>query len=462
VDLVERLNAQVAETRAIGGVPWQPWSDPAARFDTGGPAHPARQGRGGVDGALALQPVYSCVRWIAEGVGKTPVLQYRDTGSRKVKMPPGQFITSPSAYLRPFDWKALGITSALLHGMGIALITNRDGYGYPLSAEWLPKDQVAIVDSQPFNPLKTKYFYAGRPVSREDLFIIRGLSVPGRTEAISPIAAFQAYIESGHSALEFGTGWYRSGGFPPGVFRNTQYEVTDEQSADIKGKLVRAIRRHEPLVHGSDWEFSPITVPPNEAQFIQSMQLNATQIASIYGVQPRRAGGIHGDSMTYSNVEMDAISEVTDTLDPWLVRFEEAYFESLPRPQLAEFDRDARIRHDIRTRYDVYRVGRDIGVLNVDEVRELEDREPLPKPLNDTDYDGQDFTPLQIQVAAARGLSRELGVGPEGEPPPQSVKTGGIPEPGAPAQPGQQPALKPFPPPVKPVAVNGNGKSRRT
>src|SRR5260221_2390883 len=109
-------------------------------------------------------------------------------------MPPGQFITSPSAYLRPFDWKALGITSALLHGMGIALITNRDGYGYPLSAEWLPKDQVAIVDSQPFNPLKTKYFYAGRPVSREDLIIIRRHTAPLHSKATVTTDAVLCFI----------------------------------------------------------------------------------------------------------------------------------------------------------------------------------------------------------------------------------------------------------------------------
>jgi HK97 family phage portal protein len=453
MDLLDRVNRAYAETRTIGGVPWQPWNDPWMRFDSGGPPHPSRSGSGGTDGALALQPVYSCVRWIAEGVGKTPVVQYRDTGTRKVKMPPGQFIAKPSAYLRPFDWKVVGMTSALLHGMGIALITSRDGYGYPLSAEWLPMELVNIVDSEPFNPAKAVFYYAGRPVAREDLFIIRGLSVPGRTAAISPIRAFQAYIESGHSALEYGNGWYRSGGFPPGVFQNQAYEVTDEQSAEIKNRLVRAIRRHEPLVTGVDWKFEPITVPPNEAQFIQSMQLTATQIASIYGVQPRRAGGVHGDSMTYSNVEMDAISEVTDTLDPWLVRFEEAYFDALPRPQLAEFDRDARIRHDIRTRYDVYRVARDIGIKNVNEIRELEDMEPLPKPVNDSDYDGKDYTPLQIQVAAARGLARELGVGVPGAPPPESVKTGGLPEAGAP----QQPQIKPMPPPPAP-AVNGNGK----
>jgi HK97 family phage portal protein len=424
------------------------------RFDTGGPAHPSRSTGNGTDSALSLQPVYSCIRWIADSVGKTPVNQYRDLDGKKKKMPPGPFLTQPSAYLRPFDWKVTGMTSVLLHGMAYALITARDGYGYPLQAEWLPPDKVVVQDSEPFNPLKAKFYYASRPVSREDLFIIRGLSVPGRTEAISPLRHHIAIRQAGHAALEYGNGWYNSGGFPPGVFKNSQYEVTDEQSAEIKTRLVRAIRRHEPLVHGSDWEFSPITVPPNEAQFIEAMQYNATQIASIYGVQPRRAGGVHGDSMTYSNQEIDAISEITDTLDPWLVRFEEAFFEALPRPQLAEFDRDARIRHDIRTRYQVYREARDAGILNVDEIRELEDREPLPKPKNDSDYDGADYTPLLIQVAAARGLATELGSGPEGAPNPESVKT---------AMPGEQPAapsMRPMPPVAKPAAVNGNGKGR--
>lgn len=450
--LVDRVNRSLAETRVLSGAPWQPWLDPWQKFDIGGPVHPSRSGAGGTDGALALQPVYSCVRFIAEGVGKTPVVQYRDTGTRKVRMPPGPFIAKPSNYLRPFDWRVVGMTSVLLHGMAYALITSRDGYQYPTSAEWLPPELVTVVDTSPFNPMKATFYYAGRPVPREDLFIIRGLSVPGRTEAISPLRAFQLLIESGHNALEYGTGWYRSGGFPPGVFKNTQYEVSDEQSAEIKGRLVRAIRRHEPLVHGSDWDFSPITVPPNEAQFIESMQLNATQIASVYGVQPRRAGGVHGDSMTYSNVEMDAISEVTDTLDSWLVRFEEAYFDALPRPQMAEFDRDARIRHDIRTRFDVYRVARDIGIMNVDEIRDLEDREPLPKPVDDSDYDGKDYTPLQIQVAAARGLATELGTGPENAPNPESVKTSG-----EPVQPGL-PVMKPLPPVNAPAAVNGHGK----
>src|SRR5258706_14955266 len=94
--LVDRVNTALAETRVIGGVPWQPWNDPWQRFDTGGPAHPSRQGRSGIDGALALQPGYSAGRVIARGGGETPGIQDRDPGSKKKKKAPRPLTTAPS------------------------------------------------------------------------------------------------------------------------------------------------------------------------------------------------------------------------------------------------------------------------------------------------------------------------------------------------------------------------------
>jgi HK97 family phage portal protein len=452
LERVSAAYADRAEARAIGGAPWTPWRDPYVRFDVGGPVHPSRSGGTGQDGALRLAPLYSAVRLIAEGVSKLPVKQYRDAGARTVRMPLGQLLAKPSAYLRPFDWKLVGMTSALLHGMGWGYITGRDGYGYPVSVEWLPPQLMTVIDSKPFNPARAEFFYAGRPVAAEDLFLIRGLSVAGQTKAISPLQAFQMLIEAGHEAQAYGTGWYRSGGFPPGTFRNTQYEVEEEQSNVIKAKLVAAQRRREPLVFGRDWEYTAITVPPDQAQFIESQRLTATQIAAIYGVPPERIGGSRGDSLTYSTQEQESISLITDTLDPWLVRFEEAFTEALPQPQYAEFDRDARIRHDITTRWNVYRTARDIGGLNVDEIRDLEQREPLPKPRGDQDYDGSDYTPLQIQVAAARGLKEALGGEPGAETAPPAV----VPKPGQPVPPvpaGQKPPLVP--------AANGHGRPKR-
>ena len=448
--VLDRVNAALAESRAIGGVPWRPWDSPYWRFDIGGPAHPSKAGEGGQDAAFRLAPLYSAVRLIAEGVAKLPVRQYRDAGTRTVRLTPSQLLAKPSSYLRPFDWKMTGMTSVLLHGMAYGLITTRDGYGYPTTVEWLPPAQVVVVDSQPFNPLKARFLYAGRDVPREDLFIIRGLTVAGQTEAISPLRAFQMLIEAGQDAMAYGSGWFQSGGFPPGTFRNTEYEVGTEQSSEIRKLLVRAQQRREPLVFGRDWEYTPITVPPEQAQFIQSQQLTATHIAGIYGIPPERIGGTRGDSLHYSTQEQESISLITDSYDPWLVRFEEAYGDALPAAQYAEFDRDARIRHDITTRWNVYRTARDIGGMNVDEIRELEQLEPLPRPVDQDDYDGQDWTPLQVQVAAARGIKEIIGEGTGGE-----GGTGGVernPQDNPQAD-GAQP-MRPVP------SSNGNGRPR--
>ncbi len=450
MDPAARVSAALAERRTIGGVPWRPWDSPYMRFDAGGPVHPTRAGSAGQDGALRLAPVYACVRVLADGVAKLPLQQYRDLGARKVKIPPGQLLSKPSAYGNLYDWLFIGMTSLALHGNAYGLITSRDGYGYPTSIEWLPPERVTVIDSEPWNPGQARFYYWGRPLVRDDLLHVRAFALAGRTEAVSPLRSFQMLIESGHDSLAYGDSWYKTGGFPVGVFQNADYEVTDEQSTEIRRRLVRAMRNREPLVYGRDWDYKPITVPPNEAQFIEAQQLTATQIAAVYGVQARKAGGIHGDSQTYSNTEMDQLAEITDTLDPWLVRFESALRDCLPAAQYVSFNRDARIRHDITTRYNAYRTARDIGLLNVDEARDLEDREPLPKPKDASDYDGSDYTPLQIMVAAARGLKEELGSG-----------TGEMPNPAAP-QPAAKPAaagmLGEFQPKPVPAAVNGNGR----
>ena len=446
--LVDRINAARAEERTVGGVPWRPWDSPLWRFDTGGPAHPSRSGTAGIDGALRLAPVYSSVRILAEGVAMLPLQQFRELGDRKQKIPLGSFLSKPSAFVNTFDWLFQYVTSAALQGTAYGLITARDGYGYPSTVEWLPPEDMDVIDARPWNPAKTSFFFAGRTVSRQDLLVVPAFTVPGRSAGISPLRYFQALIESGLDALAYGDGWYKSGGFPPGTFQNTQYEVEAEQSNEIKGRLVRAMRNREPLVYGRDWEYKAISVPPNEAQFVEAMQLNATQIASIYGVPPNRVGGTRGDSMTYSNVESESIGLISDTLDPWLVRLETALNDCLPAAQYCQFNRNARLRTTVESRYNAYRTARDIGLFNVNEIRELEDRPALPVPKDDNDYDGKDYTPLAIQVAAARGLKQELGVGTGGPPP-------------GPAAPPKAPGLLAQVQPKPVAAANGNGNGKR-
>jgi len=211
------------------------------------------------------------------------------------------------------------MTSLLLHGNAWGFVTGRDGFSYPTGIDWIPPDMVNVIDDpqQPWNPLRTRVYVYGRLIEnwRDELFHIRAFTLPGRTEGISPLRHFMLTISSGTEAQRFGNDWFASGGFPPGTFQNNQLEVDKDASDQIKEQLVDAIRNHTPLVYGRDWEYKPITVPPSEAQFIESQQFSATQLAAIYGLPPDRVGGKRADSLTYNCA--DAETEIL-TLRGWL------------------------------------------------------------------------------------------------------------------------------------------------
>lgn len=312
--LADRVSAAVTEKRTIGGVPWVPF----VPFGSGGPAHPSQYHRG-QDSAISLTPAYGAVRLLADGVASLPLRVYR-------QVPDGtkQRWTGPSIFDQPgprgtlYDWLFEMMTSLLLQGNALGYITSRDGFGFPTTIVWLPYERCHIQDEETpdfANPVKPHYFYCGREMAEENLLHIKAFSVPGRTAGISPLRAFQILWETGHDLQNYGSMWFRNGGFPPGTFRNSEIEITREQSREIRENLMETLRARQPLVYGRDWEYQPVSVPPSEAQFIEAARLSATQIAAIYGVPPERIGGTRGDSLTYNCVDED--TEIL-TLRGWL------------------------------------------------------------------------------------------------------------------------------------------------
>jgi HK97 family phage portal protein len=164
--------------------------------------------------------------------------------------------------------------------------------------------------------------------------------------------------------------------------------VSQEEAQAIKARLVNAIRSRQPLVHGKDWEFTPISVPLEDSQFLDTMKATTNQVAAIYGIPAEMMGGQTGTSMTYNTVEQNGLNFVTFALRPWLVLLETAFSALLPDKQYVKFNVDALIRTDTLSRHNIYKIDREIGLRSIDEIRALEDLTPLPNGK------GQDFTPL--------------------------------------------------------------------
>jgi len=257
---------------------------------------------------------------------------------------------------------------------------------------------VQVVDSMPsgegsfVNPI---WYVLGRRVDPNDIVHIPWFTLPGKILGLSPIGAFASMANTNLAAQEYMEAWHATGGVPPGTFKNNSKTVDQKDAAVIKARLVEAIRSRQPIVHGADWDYTAITVPAYEAQFIATLKLGATQLGAIYGVPPELIGGETGGSMSYSSPEQREIELIQLTLLPWMSKVESHLSMLTPRGQCVRFDADALIRLDPLTRWSIYEKQRLIGGANIDEIRNKENMPPLPNG------EGQDYTPLPI----AAGIS---------------------------------------------------------
>jgi len=325
--------------------------------------------------ALTLIPVYAAVRLLSDTISTLPVKAYRKVDDER------QPITLPQLFLQMdfdgtlTDWVHRAVTSMALRGNAYGLVTARDGMQFPIAIQWLAPSDVFCDETNPAAPI---WYWRGRRLSTEDVFHIPWFTVPGKVLGLSPIEAYATTVDIGLRAQAYGAAWFQSGGVPPGTFKNSARTLTNQQAEEIRERLVTSIRSGKPIVYGSDWDYNAIAVPPEEAQFIQTQKLTATQIASIYGIPPEMIGGETGSSLTYATVEQNNLRLATITLRPWLVQLERKFSAILPARQYVKFNADAIVRADLAGRYASYKIAADVGLLTKDEMRAYEDLPPLP------------------------------------------------------------------------------------
>jgi HK97 family phage portal protein len=373
------------EQRAIDSVPW----------DVGGPTRPSTVS---ADQALGLVPVFAAVRLLASQVASLPLQAYRKTGDTRARIASPALFVHPSVQGTLYDWLHRCVTSLALRGNAYGLITQRDRDQYPTMVEWLHPDDVFVDDRQASGPgsfTNPTWYWQGRIIPAEDLIHIPWFTVPGRVQGLSPIGACAATISTGISAQNYTADWFDNGAVPPGEFRNTAKTINQDEADIISARLTAAIRRRRPLVYGNDWEYKPISVSAHEAKFVETLKMNATQVAAIYGIPPEMIGGEAGGPLTYNTVEQNSLNFLKFTLRPWLELLEGAFYRLTPRPQYVKFNIDGLLRSDLTTRMSAYTTSRNIGLNNIDEIRALEDLPPLPNGR------GQDYTPLEILAKQA-------------------------------------------------------------
>lgn len=327
------------------------------------------------DRASTLIAMFASVRILADNIASLPIQAYRRLGEDRQPMSLPQLLADPAAVDITFQWVHKLVMSLAFRGNAYGLVTGRDGFGYPTSVEWLHPDEVHVDESRPTLPI---YYWQGQRVPTENVVHIPWMVWPGRVVGMSPVQSFASTIGVGIAATDFGRRWFDNGGVPPATMKNTQKTLTAAQASEIRDRIATSIHSGKPLVYGNDWEFGAISVNPEEAQFIETMQLNATQIAAIYGVPPEMVGGKSGGSLTYNSPEQNTNAMVTLTFRTWLVRLEAHLSALLPERQFIKFNVDSMVRTDLLARYQAHHIALTDGWKSKDEVRATEDLPPLP------------------------------------------------------------------------------------
>jgi HK97 family phage portal protein len=301
-----------------------------------------------------LYPVFGAARLLADSIASMPPVLYTN-GSDGVPAA----LSTPSLFVQPsvngtlYDWLHRAVISMALHGDAVGHVTQRNYYGFPTMAEWLNPMEVAVHDHALQGPgsfVNPLWYWRGRPLNREDIIHVPWFTMPYKVRGHSPIAAFQLTANIGLGAQEMHSAWFHNGGVPPGVLKNSQQKVAKEDADLLAQRVTNRFQQRKPLVIGMDWDYTPIQIKPNEAAFIETAQLTATQIAVMYGIPPEMIGGQAGGNLTYNTVQMNALNFLTFCLRPWLVRIESALSNLFPRGQFVRFDTTELLRTDPLTK----------------------------------------------------------------------------------------------------------------
>lgn len=320
--------------------------------------------------ATSLVPVFASIRSIVDYISTLPVDFYRrnsDGTTTQVGVP--ELIRNADEEFGLSTWFGqIGYSIATTgNAVGDVLALGQSG---PTRIAWASDWSAQDSEGKP-------WWVNGRPIPDAKVAHIPWIVPAGKRLGLSPIAHYASMVRAGLAAQEYANVG-RGGGLPPSVLSNT---LLSEMPAELINAAAAAAQSSftegKPFVHGKDWKFEAVTIPPNHAQFIETLKLTATQIAAIYGLDPREIGGTAADSLSYTNDESRALNRAHN-MRPYLVRIENAVSRWLADSTVMRFNVDATIRTDTKTRVEV--IGQEVadGRLSVNEARALEDRPPVP------------------------------------------------------------------------------------
>ena len=365
------------------------------------------------DTAMRYSAVWACVRVISEDLASLPLFVYRREGDAKSRRPdhPVYYLLhdSPNPEMTAMQFRECLQSHVLLWGNCYAEI-QRNLRGQPI-ALWPLNPANMTIKRDSANELVYEYRLTDsgelRRFRKEDIFHIGGLGFNG-LQGYSVISYQREAIALGVAAEEFGARFFKNDASPRIAIKHPGH-LKPETAASIKKSWHEAYgglsNAHRVAILEEAMTIEKIGISNEDAQFLESRKFQVNDIARIFRVPPHKIMDL--ERATFSNIEHQGISYVVDTIRPWCVRWEQAIdLRLLDQSGLffAEHLVDGLLRGDIASRYTAYATARQWGWLSVNDIRRIENMDPIPngdtylEPLNMKEAGTETPTPAPLRL----------------------------------------------------------------
>ena len=338
--------------------------------------------------ALEFPPVYQAVRVLAGDIAQLPLHVYRrlpDGGRERAYQHPAYRLLryEPNEYQTAAVFKETLMGHVLLWGYGCAHI-ERDGAGRPLSLTPLLPDRTFPFRAQ--NRLWIVTYVDSEPIKLpwDDVLYIPAYSLDG-TEGLSPISLMRGAIAVGLAAQKYGASFFGQGAAPLGVLEHPgklSQEAADRLRTSWHKIHSGLSGAHRVAVLEEGMKFQPLAINPQDAQFLDTRKFSVTDVARIFNLPPHKLNDL--ERATHSNIEQQSLEYLINSLMPWLVKWQEecdrkllTELERRSGSHYCEFHVLSLLRADAKSRSEFYRNLLQSGVMSRNEVRQLENLNPL-------------------------------------------------------------------------------------
>ena len=350
--------------------------------------------------AMQMTAVYCCVRILSEAVASLPLQFYRytdDGGKEKAVEHPLYFLLhdEPNPEMTSFIFRETLMTHLLLWGNAYSQII-RNGKGevvalYPLMPDRMRVDrddhgrlyyEYTVYDSDDVDGRKGTN-KVGRTVRLQphDVLHIPGLGFDGLV-GYSPIAMAKNAIGLAIATEEYGSKFFANGAAPSGVL---EHPGTIKDPSKVRESWQTTFggsgNANKIAVLEEGMKYTPISISPEQAQFLETRKFQIDEIARIFRVPPHMIGDLEKSS--FNNIEQQSLEFVKYTLDPWVSRWEQAMVRALLTPDekkkyFFKFNVDGLLRGDYQSRMNGYATARQNGWMSANDIRELENLDRIP------------------------------------------------------------------------------------